>query len=417
MQNKAALTLPLIHPSGYASGRKSHARIAYAKEAPEYWQERLYKLNKLLDVIAETDPSEPLRDVYFSLNGFSTHRRTDCLVQINSLFLDLDIHGLFQDPDFVLACVRDLIPQTIPEPNIVVYSGRGLWLIWLIEPVPREAFASWSKLEAHFVKSLAHLGADLKAKDVTRVIRLPGSINGKSGKEVVWEVWHTERYRLNRLVMQYMPAPKPLKPRKERSRPRDETPVHHKMFSPYSLFWAIIEDLKRLADLRGRQLRGHRDYFLFIWRNCLAQMGVTAEVSEIEMRKTALLYLGNDALPDREWTQKTLSVYRATHENADGDEVLGYKLKTSWIVDALAITPEEELQMQVLISRTEKYRRKNVKRRKQTRQEYLSQAEDKRAEILRLRDEHPGLSMRKLAKLANVHVATVSRTLNEKCCK
>lgn len=402
-----------LHQPHYKNGRNNSSRIALAR-TDGGWMERLYKFYKFLETCDDLPPD--LQDVYFSLNGFGKHRRLDCLVQINSLFVDLDIYGLFQNnADFVLDSVREMIPETIPKPGMVSFSGRGLWLIWPINPLPKAALFRWMALQAHFVKALSHLGADPKVKDVTRVMRLPNSINSKSGTRTRFEIWHPDHYDFHVLEKQYLPLPKPKKAALSKSRPKSQTPVHPRLFTPYSLNIAIIEDLKRLADLRGRQLKGHREYFLFIWRNCLAQLGCSPESSEYQMKSIALQYLGSERIPDSEWCKTTMSPYRASFEHADGSISLGYKLTKEWIIEVLAISPEEESKMQILIGTQEKYRRKNAKRRgsryEKTRAEYLNEKEERFRKIRELKAEHPNATYRDLAKWSETSAATVYRAL------
>lgn len=415
--NEAALSL--IHVPTYKTGRQNSTRAALALIKADDWQERLYRLHAFLKA-CEVLPAD-IADVFFSINAFGKHRRLDCLAQLNALFVDLDpIQAtLFQDRDFLLSSIRDLVPTVLPDPNILVSSGRGHWLLWLLEPTPAQALPLWMEIENHLVTSLAHLGADPKAKDVTRVMRLPGSINSKSGHRVSFEPLHLERYRLDHLAERgyVIRKPKPEQPRRLSvavcSKPREETQVHHKFFTLYSLHHAIIQDLQRLADMRGRELAGHRQYFLFIWRNCLARLGQSPAESERQLQSVALQYLGSKRLPDREWMRTTMSAYRAKHKTAQGDEETGYTLRNSWIIDHLKITPEEQRELQTLIQRAEKYRRKNEARRERSREEFLQQAEDKRALIHRLREEYPDATMQRLAYMANVSRMQVWRVLKD----
>lgn len=416
MEHKVLKTL---HADTYKTGGKNKSKVALARTDQGLWQEKLYRLHKFLEACEQLPPE--LEDVYFSLNGFGPHRRLDCLVQINCLFADLDIYSLFQNTELVMDTVKELIPESIPRPGVIAYSGRGLWLIWPIEPLPRQALHRWMKLQDTFIKALRHLGADTKVRDVTRVMRLPGSVNGKNKQPVRFEIWQEERYAFHQLEQLYLPQPKhkparPLiQPGTQKSRNRTETPVHPRFFTPYSLNITIIEDLKRLADLRGRKLKGHREYFLFIWRNALAQLGLEAHESERQLRSVALQYLGSERLPDKEWVQSTMSAYRASFEREDGSITQGYRLTKDWIINALAITSEEQQQLQLLIGTEEKYRRNNEKRRirraAQTRKKYLAQFKGKQEQIIQLHQNDPSLSYREIARQVQVSVSTVFSTL------
>lgn len=129
------------------------------------------------------------------------------------------------------------------------------------------------------------------------------------------------------------------------------------------------------------------------------------------MRSVALQYLGTERLPDKEWVQSTMSPYRASFEREDGTLTQGYRLTKDWIINALAITPEEQQQLQLLINTQEKYRRKNAKRRsrraKKTRAEYLDSAQQKKLLIQQLRVDHPHTTYRQLAIMANCSLGAV----------
>ena len=158
-------------------------------------------------------------------------------------------------------------------------------------------------------------------------------------------------------------------------------------------------------------MKGHREYFLFIWRNCLAQLGVSPDETERQLRSAALQYLGSERLPDQEWTRSTLSAHRASFERSDGSLVQGYKLKTQWIIDALAITPEEQTKMQFLIGTAEKYDRKNKRRSKKQISEVSADAQ-KRYELIRqAKEADPELSIPDLMKLFKASRRTVYRAL------
>lgn len=424
--NQSALAL--IHPPQYKSGAPNRTRAALAIMRPKSWSEKLYRQRGFLNAVNQY--SKNTRDLFFSLNGFGQYRRIEHLAQLNALFVDIDpmkadIFG--QNQELLMEYVNQLIPHKLPQPNMLVSSGRGSWLIWLLEPTPAQALPTWNKVQSYFVDSLLHLGADPKCKDVTRVMRVPGSINSKTNQTVEFKVLHENRYRLDDLARQGFVHPKPavrkplLKPKT-----RQETSVHPKFFTLYSLHHGILQDLQRLAELRGRNLKECREYFLFIWRNCLARLGQSPEESERQLKSVALQYLGKKPLPDKEWMRTTMSVYRAKHlpKNAEPDcdeEETGYTLKASWIIEKLGITPEEQTAMKVLIGKSEKYRRKNdarrPKRAKQSREDYLNDAETRRQQIIDLRQQHPQATIQELANSLNIDKSTVSRALKEICCK
>lgn len=394
-----ASDISILHRPFYPTGKPRRVRISLMQIHPDGRPE-----NRTCS-ISEAEQYRGTPDVYFALNAFTWRRRTENLAELTCLFVDVDYYNAGLTYHEALQAIKwdYVLTDRIPEPSIIVDSGRGLWLIYLLHPTPKDALPLWQAIENYLVETLKPLGADPTAKDVTRVTRLPGSINSKSGTLVHWEILNREPYRLDQL-RRYLPEIKPKKPKRKNRASKSTISTHPKLFSLYTLQGAIIEDLKRLADIRGRSLRGHRDYFLFIWCNCLTQMGYSPESSRYEIRNTAMDYLGNDPLTDREWVQKPKSIRKAK----DGCNGVGYKLSTRWIIENLDITQEEQKQMQTLISQKEKYRRNNERRHNQNREQYLSQFDDKRQRAMDVIKQNPGATVRELARLADCSIRLVS---------
>lgn len=159
-------------------------------------------------------------DSYFSINSFWIARdkrtkkarpslvpefehlpypaqRADRATRLNACYADLDIYkvaGL--DPEAALAAVMRMAREgAIPEPSLYVDSGRGLWPLWLLRDNrnPNEsppAFDSLKKLYQRINRAitlrLKALGSDFQANDVSRFLRVPGSINSKGKKRVAY---------------------------------------------------------------------------------------------------------------------------------------------------------------------------------------------------------------------------------------
>jgi DNA-binding NarL/FixJ family response regulator len=91
-----------------------------------------------------------------------------------------------------------------------------------------------------------------------------------------------------------------------------------------------------------------------------------------------------------------------------------YRFKTETIIELLDITPEEQKEMDVLISPEEKYRRKVEKRRKagvMPRAEYEGRATRRRSEARRLVAE--GKTVKEIGKLLDVNWRSVYRLISQ----
>jgi DNA-binding transcriptional ArsR family regulator len=134
-----------------------------------------------------------LRDSFFTLNTFWKGRR-EYARYLNCCWVDIDLHapGEFCTLGQRYGQVMDMAQAgTIPRPSITVYSGRGLWFLWLLigdDGIPPRAYPEKKLAQEAINRELAsRLGADQGASDVARMIRVPGSTNTKAepGYEVV----------------------------------------------------------------------------------------------------------------------------------------------------------------------------------------------------------------------------------------
>ena len=104
----------------------------------------------------------------------------------NVSFLDLDGKlAKNQTPeewrDVVLEHCRR---YAIPEPNDMVFTGNGIHVKWIYtRPALRHQLERWSHVERLLFAQFEELGADAKALDAARVLRVPGTVNCKPGTE------------------------------------------------------------------------------------------------------------------------------------------------------------------------------------------------------------------------------------------
>lgn len=95
----------------------------------------------------------------------------------------MDFYLFNYHPDWILGKLEfDYFGQTVPNPNIIIFSGQGIVLIWLLEPVPHQAMSLWQAVQNYFLKELSSLSGDSKAADVTRIFR------GANGSLVIPEI-------------------------------------------------------------------------------------------------------------------------------------------------------------------------------------------------------------------------------------
>ena len=365
------------------------------------------------------------QDVFFSQNTFYYPRRSiESIRQLRSLYVDLDFYLLNYDPNWVLRKLQhEYFGQQVPDPNIIIFSGQGVVLIWLIEPVPYKALPLWQAIQNHFLTLLSELGGDPKASDAARVFRIAGSVNSKNGAEVTAEYRHDYRYELRQLQFDYLPElDEVTKPKKKRPGRKNKTV---QLFNTYKLHYARLLDLVRLVELRNYSVTGQRELICFLYRYWLCCY--TSDPVEA-LNQTMLLNSQFTApLKNREVERATKSAEKAweAKNNEEANRVAiekgypgaGYNISNKKLISWLDITSEEMTHLQTIISKDEKQRRDTQKKREQrnsvNRNVYLKEQQDKTSNHLFNLQEalkrNPKAKRKELAELLGVSVYRVDQ--------
>ena len=358
-------------------------------------------------------------NVFFSQNTFyKPQRRIENIKQLRALYVDVDCHNLNYDPHWVVEKLNlEVFQDSIPVPNLIIYSGRGLICIWLIEPVPYQALPLWKAVQNYFYEQLEYVGADKKSIDSTRVFRVSGSINSKNGKEVAIDYRHDYRYILRDLQTEYLPELIP----KQSKKPGRKSKII-RLHNVQNLHYARLLDLVKLAELRNYDLKGYREFICFLyryWGCCLSDDLEDSLQQMLEFNKDF-----KEPLPENEVIKATRSAETAWRAKSDvkaNEEAIlkgypgaGYNLKNATIITWLDITTEEQIHLRTIIDANEKRRRKRERdkftfREKNgsvSREDYLDQQKEKREDKLwqlqKAMKQYPQASNIKLAKLLAV---------------
>lgn len=378
---------------------------------------RFYGLNDLDALLKEAKKRKT--DVYLSLNAFEYgSRTTKALKQIRNIGVDIDCYKVNVSISKALEEIKQLIiKEKIPNPNLVIFSGRGLQLIYSISGGAAPAMAFLSQyITTQYIAELKHLGADTAATDVTRVFRLPYSINSRNGKLVTVEMWRTLEYSLEELYSYCTPLERRRKPIKRRKGTTVSilTPKNG-LKTLYSLNTARKNDLELLVTLRNGDIE-KRNVLTYIYaytvalilKNKQATIDFALQLNDrfqepqkaSEVKRTA----GNaydDAMEFFEEFRKR--DYRMWYSTRDG---IKRPMKNETIIEELGITPEEMQQMATLIDDNEKQKRDTERKRKKrgsvTREEYIKEQHDKTDDKLfklhELLKQNPNAKKTELAK-------------------
>ncbi|MEC2075836.1 replication protein [Metabacillus fastidiosus] len=405
--------------------RNADGWVTLAQKKTGIWKQYHYKPEELAFKLSEWLGE----DVYFSQNTFyKPERRIENIRQLRAVYVDVDCYQLNYDPGWVIGKLDlEIFGEILPEPNIIIFSGRGLVCIWLIEPAPHKALPLWQAIQGYFCKQLDYVGADKKSIDATRVFRIAGSINSKNGQEVISQYRHDYRYALRDLQEEYLPELVPRQPKKPGRKPKI---VY--LHNIRSLHYARLLDLVRLVDLREYNIKGYRELFCFLyryWGCCLTENAEDSLQQMLEFNSEL-----KEPLPEKEVIRATKSAEKAWLAKSDtkaNEEAIklgypgaGYNLKNSKIIEWLDITKEEQIHLQTIIDGNEKRRRKRErdklyqekKRRDQgnmTREEYIKTQYDKTDNHLfnlqQVLKQNPKAKRKELAELLGVSVYRIDQ--------
>ena len=288
-------------------------------------------------------------NIYITPNTFyKPCRRLENIKELNTLFIDLDYYKTGKTRIQVLMDLeKNYFNQRIPIPNYVIDSGRGMYLIWLINAVPSQALPLWKAIQDYLYKQLKDFGADRQALDATRILRVPGSINSKSKTVVSILDEYDYIYDLREIQNGFLPELKPYE--KKKGRPKKVNFI----FRERSLYHARIQDIIKLCELRKYDLKGHRELILFLYRYYLCSF---TEDTEKALQDT--LELNNTfkkPLNKREVVRATRSAEKCYLNNNKQ-----YKYKNETLIELLEITEYEQMYMKTIISKEEYKRRDRV---------------------------------------------------------
>ena len=291
-------------------------------------------------------------NIYITLNTFyKPCRRLECIKELNCVYIDLDYYKIkYTREQIIMNLEENYFNKIIPTTNYILDSGRGLALIWLINKVPSNALPLWKAVQEYLYNQLKEFGADRQALDATRILRVPGSINSKSKTVVSIIDEYDYIYDLREIQKEFLPELKPKE--KKKGRPKKINYVYRER----SLYYARIQDITKLCELREYDLRGHREIILFLYRYYLCSF--TEDVQKALGDVLELNGMFTYPLKENEVIRATRSA-----EKCYLDKNKEYKYKNDTLIELLEITEIEETYMTTIISKNE-YKRRHREREK-----------------------------------------------------
>lgn len=396
-----------------------------------------YDMINLINIIRE-------KDMYISVNTFHIKKRAEKTAKkLNALFLDLDYYNIDKlknkKPEEIIELLKAEF-EGMPAPSFFVVSGKGLYVFWLLN----NTFATeksrnlYKKIQESLCNKFTSFGADIKAKDIARVLRIPTTINSKNNKQarliMPKEIKEDEfEYSLNPYKYELSDFfeilfannnkynKKVISQSKKKIRKKNMKKIT-KLNTIKNLYYNRAKDIEKIVELRkGVKQEGKRDMILFIYRLNLLLCNITEE----ESLKMTLL-LNNkfvDSLNERYVIKATESAVNNVDKykiamseydkSTDGElkEYLSaqgiYIYKNQTIIDALEITSDEMLILSTLIDATEKKMRARISKK-------INYNKEKRAEKHKKEYKKQTLKKDKISKIEQKIIKLKSQNLTRK---
>lgn len=378
------------------------------------------------DINALKRDTEGIEKRFISLNAFSFgERQTSELRQIRNIGIDLDQYkkglSISEGLDAIQALILD---KVIPEPNLILTS-RGIQLFYTVEggASPDMSWLS-SFITEQYISKLRHLGADSNAKDISRVMRVPNSINERNGAIVEPEIWNPHPYTLQELQSFCKPLERFSYRGKKRAAIKRISPKNLSFF--YKTNNARLVDLDKLIVLRNGDFTNKRNIFLYVYAYhqslvCNSLSDTEAYIFDVVER----IYSREDKpLSNAEIKRTVKSAYKDSHNFFDHFKKNGFKViyrhndgiikpyKTTNLIKILEITIDEQRALKRIhtgvVSKEKETDRKRVERRTagvKSRSEYLKERQAIKKQAVSLKEQ--GYKYKDIADKLGVNINTV----------
>jgi hypothetical protein len=243
-----------------------------------------------------------LKDSYVSINagwrllrngpdgpayGHPMHR-TDRLRYLCAAYADLDYYRLRMTFGHALGKVVDMQDAgELPKASIIVKSGRGMWLIYLLHDlkdpsrVPGafpEKKEMYYRLQRAIGERLAALASDPCARDAARYVRVPGSLHTGSEQYAKWWIQgegpQAYKYSLPQLCGLFGVAA-PVRHKKEKDAAIDPETRALKLRGHAALNARRLRDFNLVRSMRGGFSKGCRNNAAMVYAWLLHRAGVS----------------------------------------------------------------------------------------------------------------------------------------------
>lgn len=372
--------------------------------SPDRWA-----TNTTLDHLIENSA-----EAYISQCGFSKSRRSIAgLSTIPAIFSDIDFGDVpamrRMNAQGVIERIQHDLPDLPPPTLSAASSGKGAYAVWVLtDPLPANRLAEWQPVQNDLCRILKPYGADPRARDAARVLRVPGSTHQSGSKVHYWQTGPAYSFHALQSAIKAL-APPPPEPRPIKRTTTGQRPA--RLFNGFTLAHARLNDLRLIARNRGK-LDDFRKRFMFVYSCCAAWFLHTADDIARETELFAQDYF-QDA---QRYTRRLITTTLRRFDQAKSGVLIPwnsprgivevdqrYRLRNETIMEWLGVDDSELTDCSVIIPARLKQERnrqhKEAQRRRrgaQDRSDYLSAAAERKQGILGLLDQ--GVSVKEIAE-------------------
>lgn len=308
------------------------------------WHQRAFRAEDLDFAVIPKGGS-----VYMSRNGFvGARREAGCCRQVNAMMFDLDCHTATfeQDVPKVTARIQAAVSDgTLPSPNMVVDTGRGLQVYYVLErsisarkrdgSANMAGLAYFKDVETALAETLESVVAgvegvtlDRSSLDYARVGRVPGTYNPLADRMSVLLSSDGSYYTLEKLKRYGSPSATP-------ARRRCGGPGRKKT----GLLASRLAGIERLQRHRGNGCEGSRENMCFVFYNTATQIHGPERALELTRRFNLRF---NNPLPPSDIEQIARTVDSVVvRYGANRGKTGFYPLRAQNVIDKLFMTYEE----------------------------------------------------------------------------
>ncbi|WP_156023900.1 hypothetical protein [Thioclava indica] len=341
---------------------------------------------------------------YLSLNRFRYRRTSDQLIVLNALYVDLDWHKTARWRDCNVgvverAVLKHLDVANLPPPSVLLQSGCGSALIWLIDELPPQALMRWQATMRALGDVFVKFGVDRASQEAARVFRIPGSVNEKSGRRVRASGGSGTRHDFDALSDEIfkaagLPTRAELQLVRAEKRAKRRTNVNPREM-PFGLppavrFRQIRDDLEAIRVAHGGRLpEGMRNTWLHLYATALTH---DPRETQLAQKIEEIAQLATPDLP----AQEVAAIIRSAEKQAARERGATplkdgrYHYSGGTIAERLGISGEDARAhglRQIMPAQERKRRKAEAERKRrarngaQTRAEYLAKNSASRSEI------------------------------------